>query len=49
MSLRRAELRGIWNVEQFPDLRLVREEIYYTVIDEANNGIIPNFCMGCVI
>jgi retron-type reverse transcriptase len=22
---------GIWNVEQFPDRRLVREEIYYTV------------------
>jgi hypothetical protein len=22
---------GIWNVEQFPDRRLVREKIYYTV------------------
>jgi hypothetical protein len=31
MSLRAAELRGIRNLEQFPNRRLVREEIYYTV------------------
>jgi hypothetical protein len=39
MGLRGA--RGIWNAGQFPDRRSAREEIYNTVIGEADTAALP--------